>query len=226
MSDLKPVESVLIIGAGGHARSVIDVVEAESKYNIVGLLDSVREVGEEVFGYAVAGREQDLPELAQRFTCSKIIIAVGDNYQRQAIMGRLAAMLPTLALATTVHPSALVSRRAVLGPGCVVMAGAIINAGSEIGDGCIVNTGASIDHDCRLGDYSSIAPGAILGGEVTVSERSAVLLGALVSHRTTIGADSVIGAGSFVIKDIPAHVVAYGTPCQVMRSRPPGDTYL
>jgi sugar O-acyltransferase (sialic acid O-acetyltransferase NeuD family) len=201
-------------------------LEEEGKYHVAGLVDSVRSAGELVFGYVILGAEKDFAALAQKCGCNKVIVAIGDNYQRQAASERLVAAVPELQFVSTVHPSAVVSKRATLGRGCVLMAGVIINAGTVLADGCLVNTRASIDHDCQLSAFSSVAPGAVLAGAVRVGVRTSIGLGATVRQGVAIGPDTVIGAGATVTRDIPDLVVAYGLPCEVVSGRGMGDPYL
>ncbi|MCB1687077.1 MAG: acetyltransferase [Halioglobus sp.] len=219
-------QPLLVFGAGGHGKSVLDTLQAEGRYDVVGLIDSTREVGYRVLGVPVLGGESDLPAIVQELGCHNVFVAVGDNFQRSAISGRLLAAFPDIAFVTPVHPSAVVSPSAELGAGTVVMAGAVINAQSVIHPGCIINTRASVDHDCTLAPFSSVAPGATLGGGVVVGQRTAIGLGSSVSQQLEIGADTVIGTGACVVSGIPASVVAYGCPCKVMRSRKSDERYL
>lgn len=139
-----------------------------------------------------------------------VFVAIGDNAARADWIARLLAR--GAGLVTLVHPNAVVSSFATLGPGCMVAAGAVINAGARLGSGCIVNTSSSVDHDCVLGSTVHVSPGAHLGGGVHVGDRAWVGIGAAIRHGIQIGHDAVVGAGAAVVKDVPgAHVVA-GTP--------------
>lgn len=206
--------------------SVIDTVVAEGRYQVVALVDSVKDIGTAVLGCEVAGAEADLPALSRRFDCTRLLVAVGDNYQRQAICLRIRQLLPGVEFATTIHPFSAVSPNAKIGAGVVVMAGVVINAGCTIGDGCLLNTRASIDHGSAMRDFSSLAPGATLGGSVLVGERVSVGLGASISNGVSVGRDSVIGLGSAVTGDIPELVIAFGAPARRARSRLIDEPYL
>lgn len=218
--------NVLVVGSQGHAASVIDVVEKEGKYRIVGLLDRFRAPGEEAHGYRVLGPEEDLQELAAAHAVNGVIIAVGDNWQRARISRLVSGMVSGLVFPVVMHPSAVIGRQVTFGQGTVVMAGAVINAESKIGRFCIINTSASVDHECVLGDFSSVAPGATLGGGITVGEYSAVCLGARVIQGRKIGTNAVIGASATVLQDIRENAVAYGTPARVIRLRKNDEPYL
>ncbi len=219
-------QRLIVFGAGGHGKSVLDTLRAEGKYEVLGLIDSTRKEGYRVLGVPVLGGESDLGAISQQLACSNFFIAVGDNFQRSAISTRLLAAYPDITLVSTVHPAAVISPSAELGAGTVVMAGAVVNAQSIIGPGCIINTRSSIDHDCTMAHFSSLAPGATLGGGVNIGRCTSVGLGSNVSNNLKIGADTVIGTGASVVSEIPASVVAYGCPCKVIRSREIDEPYL
>ncbi len=217
---------IAVVGSRGHAKVVIDVIERDGRYRIVGLVDSFRPAGEESYGYPVLGTEAVLPELVGRREISGAFIAVGDNWGRHVVLEKLEALVPGLEYVTAIHPSAQVARGADLGRGVVLMAGAIVNSDSRVGEFSVVNTNASLDHDCMMGRFSSLAPGATVGGYVRLGEFTAVAPGATVIDRRTIGPHVVVGAGAVVVSDLPERCVAYGVPARVVRSRRPGDPYI
>lgn len=204
---------LLIYGASGHAKVVIDIVEQQGLHKIVGLIDDARERhGQEFFGYRVLGGQEIL---AQYRHCS-ILIAIGDNATRKKFQETVKAL--GYELATAVHPSARVGREVSVGPGTVIMAQVAINPGTAIGEGVIVNTGATIDHDCRIGDFAHISPGAHLAGNVTVGALTQIGIGACAIPGVRIGERTLIGAGAAVVTDIPDEVVAVGVPARVIKS--------
>ena len=220
------MKPVLVFGGGGHAKAVIDALKLGGRYRIVGIIDSFREPGELFCDLDVVGTEAQVPALVEQYECSNFCVAVGDNYQRQAISHRLAEVVADIAFVTVIHTGSIVSPSATLEAGCVVMSGAIVGPGATIGTGCLVNTRASIDHDCVLAPFSSVAPGATLGGGVHLGERSSIGLGASVRERVKVGADTVVGVGAAVVGDIPNAVVAYGVPCRAQRTRLADEPYL
>ena len=215
-----------MIGAGGHARSVLDVIRSEGRFHVAGLIDSSQPKGTPALGSLVLGQESDLPVLCREQGTTLGVVAIGDNWQRRAVMERLRALVPGFAFASSVHPAATVARDVTVGSGTVIMAGAVVVSGSRIGNGCIVNTLASLDHDGVMEDYSSLAPGAVTGGGVRLGTCAAVGLGARIVHSLRIGAHAVVGAGALVIEEIPPEVVAFGAPAQVIRGRAVDDPYL
>jgi sugar O-acyltransferase (sialic acid O-acetyltransferase NeuD family) len=223
---MRTEERVLVIGAGGHARSVLDVIRSEARYNVAGLIDSSQPKGTAALGSSVLGQESDLPAVCREQGATFGIVAIGDNWQRRATMERLRALVPGFEFVSSVHPSATVAGDVTIGSGTVIMAGAVVVSGSRIGKGCIVNTLASLDHDGVMEDYSSLAPGAVTGGRVHLGTCAAVGLGARIVHNLGIGAHAVVGAGALVMEDIPPEVVAFGAPAHVIRRRAVDDPYL
>ena len=217
---------VVVVGGSGHARVVIDILENESRYRIVGLVDAFKPVHSKAFGYQILGREDDLPRLVAAGVCDAVIVAVGDNWVRAQISKRLQNLVPELHFATAIHPFSQIARDVSIGPGTIIMPGAVVNAGSRIGEGCILNTSCSLDHDSVMGDFCSLAPRTVTGGAVKIGAFSAVCIGAVISHAVSIGKHSVIGAGATVVKDVPDGVVAFGVPARVIRRRNPQDSYL
>jgi sugar O-acyltransferase (sialic acid O-acetyltransferase NeuD family) len=190
---------LILIGAGGHARSCIDVIEEQGDFQIAGFvgLPNQKESNFEGYGYAVIGDDADLPELAKTFEYALVTVGQINNvdiriqlYQKVI---RLAFRLPTI-----ISPSAHVSRFATIGAGTIVMHGAIINAGSNVGDNCIINSRALIEHNANVGDHCHIATGAILNGDVTIGARSFVGSASVVKQGIAIGEDSLIGMGLVV----------------------------
>lgn len=211
-------QGVLVYGAGGHGKVVVDILERMAQYKIVGFVDdNPSQKGRSFFGYPVIG---SLDALLEHGTQSHLILAIGDNEAR----GRLAHRLEPLGFqfATAVHPTASLGRDTKLGWGTVIMANVAVNSGATIGRHVIINTGATIDHDCVIGDFAHISPGVHLGGGVTVGSLAHVGIGASVIQNVTIGAGSVIGAGAAVVKDVPPNVVAVGVPARVSKPRQQG----
>jgi sugar O-acyltransferase (sialic acid O-acetyltransferase NeuD family) len=221
-----PKKNALLVGARGHARAVADVIKAENRYQIIGLIDSFQEPGTICFGYHVLGGEADIVKICGELDIAHMFVAVGDNYQRQAMTDRIKRMFPNITFISPVHPSALIGSDVEIGDGTVVMPGVIVVSGSSIAEGCLLNTASSLDHDCAMEAWSSLAPGVVAGGGVRLGARSSIGLGASIKNSINIGCDTVIGVGAAVVGDIPDNVIAYGVPCRVMRSRQPDEPYI
>jgi sugar O-acyltransferase (sialic acid O-acetyltransferase NeuD family) len=219
-------KNILRLGARGHARAVADVIKAENRYQIAGLIDSFQEPGTICFGCKVMGGEKDVPTICDKLSIRHIFIAIGDNFQRQAMARRLFEAMPDVSFISTIHPSAVVGSDVEIGEGTVIMPKVVVVSGSRIAEGCLLNTAASLDHDSVMEAWSSLAPGVITGGHVHIGAGSAIGLGASIRDRITIGRDTVIGIGSVVTENMPENAIAYGAPCRVIRPRQPGEQYL
>lgn len=208
---------LIIIGSGGHAKSVIDAVEAWNKYHIIGLVDDYLEAGTKKHGYEIIGNVDCVKHYLSRCKSKpKIHVAVGDNKARKSIVDRL--NMEASDFATIIHPTAYISKNVRhIGVGCFFGAFANVNTGCEIGMFSIVNTKASCDHDCHLSTYTFLAPNATLAGDVYVGTYTHIGIGVSVNQKLHIGANTIIGTGSVVVKNIPTKVIAYGVPCRTIR---------
>jgi len=220
------MKPIVIIGASEHAKVVIDIVEKEKKFHIVGLIDDHKPIGERLYDYSILGDVSALTDLMQRHKLTGGLVAIGDNWTRLQVVQRILSLAPNFVFARALHPSAQIGRGVNMGAGTVVMAGAVINSDSRVGAHCILNTHSSLDHDCAMEDFSSLAPGAVTGGKVKIGTCSAISLGANIIHGVNIGEHSVLGAGALALNDIPAYCVAVGVPAKVIRARAAGERYL
>ncbi len=220
------MENILLFGGGLHLNYCIDIILKEGKYNIVGIVDSINEIGSELFGFTVVGRQEQLKDLVAKYKVDAGIITIGDNWSRKIVYDSILAQMPNFKFVNAIHPSAIIGMHVKLGVGVVVMAGCILNPSSTIGDFCFFATGAQFEHDCIIGDFASISAGSITGGKVIIGKYSAITLSVTVMDRITIGENTVVGAGSLVAKDLPDNVLAYGIPAKIIRQRSPGERYL
>ena len=219
------MKNIVIIGSGGHAKVIIDIVEKEGKYNIVGLLDKNCN-NRKTLGYYIIGNEESLPHIIEKHNISGGIVAIGDNFIRSKIVENVKEIYPRFKFVVAIHPESILAKDVSIGEGTVVMASSIINPSCTIGNHCIINTSSSIDHDSIMEDYSSIAPGATTGGNVQIGRFSSISIGVTVIHNVHIGKHSVIGAGSTVLKNIGSFKIAYGLPAREIRKRKCGEKYL
>ncbi len=210
----------VIIGAGGHAVSVAETVRSAG-YDLAGFT-SDEASGDNLLGLPVTA---SIPS-GHLDSGGIVVLAIGDNAIRESVWARLSAAVPLDQLPSVCHGSAVVAPSARLAPGVVVMQGAIVANEASIGQGGLLNTGSILEHESQLGAFSSLAPRAVTGGRVIVGARSAISIGAVLKHGLTIGEDTVVGGSSYVDRDLPSGVVAYGVPARVIRSRERGDAYL
>lgn len=212
---------VVGIGAGGHAKVVLDILHLMNAYHVVGLLDP-NCIGESVGGVLVVGGDELLPHLRAEGIGVAFIGAggVGDNTLRIKLFEK--AQVAGFTFINSIHPSAVLASSVRLGEGITIMAGAIVNPDTRIGDNVIINTGAIVEHDCEIAAHVHISPGAVLCGGVRVGMGAHVGVGATVRQYVTIGERSIVGAGAVVIKDVPPGVVVMGVPARIRSGR--GET--
>ncbi|HEY2011896.1 MAG TPA: acetyltransferase [Bryobacteraceae bacterium] len=206
-------DRVVILGGGGHAKVVIDILEEAGEVEIAGFV-SPAEQPDSLCGYPRLGPDEALAETLNT-GIGAAFVAIGDNRRRRDCIA--AVERHGFTLINAISRSAIVSRHATLARGIAVMPGAVINTGSRIEDGAIVNTNASVDHDCVIGACAHVAPGAALAGCVRLGEGVFLGTGCSVIPDITIGPWTTVGAGSVVIGDLPGGVVAVGAPAAVKR---------
>jgi acetyltransferase EpsM len=200
---------------------VADIVRLAGLYEVAGFLDDRRPErdGTSFRGRRVFGGPGHLERL-RAGGVTHALLAFGDC---EARLQRARDLLDRgFALATAVHPRAVVAEDVEVGPGTVVAAGAVLNPGARLGANVIVNTGSCVDHECDIHDGAHLCPRTVLAGRVTVGRAAWVGVGAVVREGLTIGAGSVIGAGAVVLRDVPERVVAYGVPARVVRTTDAG----
>ena len=206
-------EKVVVFGAGGHGKVVIDAILCQGLFEIAILADADKtRQGSLERGYEIMSEADAFA--AHKQGVSRAIVAVGDNNLRRQL-----AQLITghgLSLISVVHPAAVVASTATIGAGTLVMPGCVLNADACIGDNVIVNTGAVVEHDCTVGDHAHIGPHATLCGGVRIGAGTLVGSGATVLGGVSIGAGATIGAGSTVLRDIPDGATAVGSPCRIV----------
>ena len=192
------MKPILLIGCGGHAHSLIDVVESNNKWQIFGLVGKPEEVGSLVFGYPVLGTDKDLPELRKQ--CETAILAIG-QIGIPTHRPRLANQLQVLNfnIPTLISENATISNHAKIGEGTMVGHGAIVNGGAVIGKHCILNSGALIEHDVQIGDHCHLSTGVLVNGGVNLGFGSFVGSGAIVRESLQLPANTVISAGKRVM---------------------------
>ncbi|SFB29945.1 sugar O-acyltransferase, sialic acid O-acetyltransferase NeuD family [Cohnella sp. OV330] len=217
------MENLVIFGAGGHAKSIIDIVERSGIWRIAGLLDGIKAAGTKVYGYEILG---DQNYLAQDASITGVIVGIGDNWLRARAVEAIRSVRIDCRFVSAVHPHASIAKGATIGDGSVIMAGAVVSSDAVVGEHCVLYTLSSLDHDSVMENFVSLAPHAATGGNVRIGSFGAIAIGARIVHSTSIGEHTVIGAGATVLSDIGSYSIAYGTPARVIRKRTAGERYL
>lgn len=199
----------LVVGAGGHAKVVADILLCQGMEVLGFLDDDPKTWGTIRLGLRVLGSISAY----QDYGCDLLAIGIGDNLARQGVVERLGAAGGQM-WCNAIHPAAVVAQSVRLGRGVAIAAGAIVNPDTVIGDYAIINTGATVDHDCEIGAYAHIAPGAHLSGGAVVGRGVLLGIGSCVAPLKSIGDWAIVGAGAAVVRDIPSRVVAKGVPAR------------
>ena len=203
--------NLLIVGAGGHTRSCIDVIHASSRFKIQGLIGSCDQVGQTVLGYQVIGSDNDLALF--RSDCEFAFIGIG-QIKTASVRLNIFSNLRDLGFSfpTFVSSRAYVSPFASLGAGTIVMPGGIIGPGARVGENCIINSQAFVEHDADVGNHCHISTGARINGGVIIDGGSFIGSGSILREGVKIGKNSLVGAGQTVLKDVPANSIVRGSP--------------
>ena len=200
---MKKIEPILLIGAGGHCKSCIDVLSILDNYEAAGIVDQKVSTVNEVLGVRVIGTDSDLELLIQKYT--NVLIAVGqiksadlriNLFQNAKSLG---ASFPVL-----FSPSAHIAQSAIIGEGTICFHQTIINAFARIGSNCIINNKALVEHDSQIGSHCHISTGALVNGGVFIEDGCFIGSGAILHEGVKVGTNSVIGAGRVVKEDIPS----------------------
>ena len=198
-------KNVIMIGAGGHAKVIADII-IKSKDRFIGFLDDHIEKGTKILGFDVLGK---IADVNQYLDC-EFMIGIGDNYIRKEI----AEKFPQIKYGKAIHTTATIGANVQIGEGTVVMANAVINTCTNIGKHCIINTSAVIEHDNVICDYVHISPRATLGGTVEIGELTHVRIGTTITNNIKITKNTIIGAGAVVVKDIVESGTYIGVPAK------------
>lgn len=207
---------VLILGAGGHGRVVLDILLQTGHDQVVGFLDNNDAIhGRRVDGIPVRGSIDDLPRIAHADDIDGVVIAIGDNGVRRGLAREIESA--GIELLNAIHPSATLARSVTVGRNVVIAAGVVVCAHCQIGDSVILNTGCIIDHQTMVGEGSHICPGVRIAGRVKVEPGTFVGIGATIVPKVTLGCESIVGAGSVVLEDVPALATVVGVPARQVK---------
>ena len=200
------MDDIILIGAGGHARACIDVIEMFGEFKVAGLVEKDETSIKNNLGYPIIGTDDDLHNIRQKYNYALITVGQIKSAETRIklfqILQKINYTLPVI-----VSPRAYVSKYAQIGDGTIVMHDAIVNANARIGKNCIINNKALIEHDAMIGNHCHIATGAIVNGTVAVHSGSFIGSGAITKQCISIGSNCVIGAGVTLKSDVESNQV-------------------
>ncbi|NAW98854.1 MULTISPECIES: acetyltransferase [unclassified Vibrio] len=201
------MNSLAIIGAGGHGKVIADIA-SQCGYELIDFYDDGKQAGQIFGAWKVKGTVEDL-EKQQSDYCG-IVVAIGQNDVRSALIQKFALQKRI----TLIHPSSVISIHAQIGAGTVIMPRAVVNAFAQIGEGVIINTSSVVEHDCRIGNFSHISPGAVLSGNVHVGDYCWLGANCSIRQNVFIGSGAIVGIGAVVVKEVKPAATVIGSPAK------------
>lgn len=209
-------KNLILIGGGGHCKSCIDVIEAENKYKIIGIVDIKEKVQQKILNYKIIASDEDLPNLIKE--CKNFLITIGQiknaarRIEKFNYLKNLGAKFPVI-----ISPKSYVSKYAKVKEGTIIMHNVFINSKATIGKNCIINTSALIEHDVIIGDNCHISTASTINGECVLGEKIFVGSNSVIANNVSIAKDTIIGAGSVVIKSIAKSGIYVGNPVRKIK---------
>lgn len=209
------MKKIVIVGAGGHCKVIMDIINSTSEYKILGITDI--NINGKLLDVPILGKDNMLQEIYDSgIKYAFIGIGALDNINvRNLIYNKLKKIgfnLPIL-----IHKRAIISPYAKIGEGTCVMPGAIVNSGAVISENCIINTGSVVEHDCRIEYNTHVSPNSSIAGGVNIGFNTHIGIGSSIIQSKVIGNNVTIGAGAVVIDDIPDNSTAVGVPAKVIK---------
>lgn len=204
-------EKMILVGGGGHCKSVIDVIESENKYEIAGIVDLKEKIGQSLLGYKIIAGDDDLEKLSDQY---KFFLVTIGQIKSSQLRVKMYEMLKSnnVKIPSIISPFAKVSKFSDIGEGTVVMHMSMVNAGAVIGVNCIINTSSIIEHDAIIGNHCHISTSAVINGNCKIGSHSFIGSNAVLSNGIVINENNIIGAGSVVLKDTESNGVYVGNP--------------
>jgi len=207
------MKKIILIGGGGHAKVIIDILRESDSYSIEGLVvndpDSVK-----ISDYPILGNDTILPDL-YKSGLRNVALGVGgftDNKNRTKLFNSVKSL--GFHVISVIHPSTIISKTAKFGEGCVIYPGVTINSDVIIGDNVIISSGATIDHEAVIEDNVLISTGVTIGAYTRIMNGALLALGSKIVAGVTIGRNSLVYAGSVVVHDVDENTNVLGVPAR------------
>lgn len=211
------MEKIALVGAGGHAKTIVDTIEHLGKYEISGFIVPNDIDGELYHGYKVIGHDDEMARIHNTGIQNAVIAIgfMGNSTLRDEIYKKL--KIAGFNLPVIIDESAVIAKDAKIGEGTYVGRNVVINADAQIGKACIINTGAIVEHECMVDDFSHVAVAAVLCGQVAVGKNTLIGANSTVLQGCRVGNNCIVGAGSVVTTDININSISMGIPAKVTR---------
>lgn len=211
-------EKILLIGGGGHCKSVLDSLIEQNKYLSIGIIDVKENIGSFILGVPVIASDEQLASFYEEGYHDAFVTigSIGDPKLRISffeLLTNIGFNIPII-----IDNSACVSNHSLIQQGVFIGKQCVINAGVEIKKGAIINSGSIIEHDCRIGEFAHVASGTVLGGNVEIGANSHIGSNTTIKQKVNIGSNSIIGIGSVVLNNIDSNKLAYGNPCREVKN--------
>ena len=206
------MKKLIIVGAGGYAKSVLDSVDYMN-FKMIGYIDDIKSKGEIHQGYPILGNSIDCLDTPETYV---YFVAIGNNAKRREWFDKLKAT--QLSLINVIDQSALISPASTIGEGCFIGKLAILNHGSSVGDNCVINTRALVEHGCCIKNHVNLSTNSTLNGDVICDNGSFIGSGSVINGQITIGEWALVGSGAVVIRDVKEHTVVVGIPAKEIKS--------
>jgi len=191
------MNDIILIGGGGHCKAVIDVIEQEGRFKIIGIVDKSELLGSKVLGYSVIGNDDDLDNLAKKYKYALITVGQIKSPLLRIKLFELAENSGFI-LTSIISPRAYISKYAIVGRGTIIMHDALINANAQIGENCIINSKTLIEHDCVISNHCHISTNTTINGGVVVKSGCFIGSGVTTKESITITENSFVKAGSLL----------------------------
>jgi UDP-perosamine 4-acetyltransferase len=213
---MKPLLPVIILGAGGHSKVLIDALRLRS-VEILGIVDvDPNKKGLELMGVPIIGNDEELMKYPpQKIRLVNGIGSVRVRSSRRQLFKKYKCN--GYQFEKVIHPSAIIGNKVILSEGVQIMAGVVIQAESQIGVNSIINTGSLVDHDCQIGCHVHISPGVVLSGGVVVEDNAHIGTGAIIIQGMRVGANSLVAAGAVVTRDVLSGITVVGLPARELK---------
>lgn len=207
------MEPIILVGAGGHCISSIDVIRSENKFEIIGILDTPDKIGNSILGIPVIGTDSDISNLINKY--KNFFITIGQiksgatRCRIYEIIKQNNGNLPVI-----ISSRAYVSASAFIDEGSIIMHNALINANAHIGKNCIINTGALIEHETIIDDYCHVSTHAVVNGQVKIGENSFIGSNSVIANNITLPKDIIVAAGACILTSPQEPGIFIGNPAK------------